>query len=104
MRIGDLQATSWDWIHKGWWYLNNIEVDEDWRGFGFGGLLIIRLCDELTKRGVKGIYLTPAGDLERLTKFYRSHGFEKAVGGAMPWQKLLNTSGISSPLPTTAGS
>lgn len=95
--FGWATAASWEWVQKGWWYLNNIEVDEDWRSYGFGGLLLIRLSEELTKRGAAGIYVCPAGDLARLEKFYTKHGFEKAEGRLVPWQKKLNINGNSSP-------
>src|SRR6267154_3169926 len=78
--FGEAVATSWEWIEKGWWYLNNIDVDPDFQGFGFGSLLILRLCEELKKRGMIGLYVAPAAtenDLERLERFYLRNGFVK---------------------------
>jgi GNAT superfamily N-acetyltransferase len=93
--FGDCIATSWEWIEPGWWYLNNIQVDPDFQGHGFGSLLIYRLCEELKKKGIVGLYVAPAAteaDLERLERFYIKNGFEKhewGHPGQLPWQKRL---------------
>lgn len=89
VRIGDATVTSWEWMQKGWWYLNDIEVHEDCRDHGFGGLMLYRMTEELAKRGALGVYVAPAGDLSRLEKFYSSHGFERLPNGLMAWGKRI---------------
>jgi diadenosine tetraphosphate (Ap4A) HIT family hydrolase/ribosomal protein S18 acetylase RimI-like enzyme len=56
--------------------VTNIFVSADFRSRGIGGLLLDRLIEEATNRGLdRAMVYSATKDLDRITSFYRAHGF-----------------------------
>jgi ribosomal protein S18 acetylase RimI-like enzyme len=56
--------------------ITNIFVSAAFRSRGIGGILLDRLIHEATSRGVdRAMVYSATKDLDRVTSFYRAHGF-----------------------------
>ncbi|WP_089638771.1 GNAT family N-acetyltransferase [Escherichia coli] len=56
--------------------LADIIINEGYRGFGVGSVLLTKAIESASSLGVRKIYGVMCGDTERLIKFYKSFGFE----------------------------
>ncbi|MBI2045932.1 MAG: GNAT family N-acetyltransferase [Parcubacteria group bacterium] len=57
--------------------IENVVIDKEYRGQGFGKRLVAGLIDAAKKKGVQKIELTSHPDRERANIIYRSFGFKK---------------------------
>ncbi|HDV3067509.1 TPA: GNAT family N-acetyltransferase, partial [Escherichia coli] len=56
--------------------LADIIINEGYRGFGVGSVLLTKAIESASSLGVRKIYGVMCGDTKRLIKFYKSFGFE----------------------------
>jgi len=71
--------------------LRPIVVDEDFRGRGIAGQLLLRLLEDARSRGFKSIMLKTEVDNGRANAFYVKHGFvlERTAAGYNQYRRFL---------------
>jgi ribosomal protein S18 acetylase RimI-like enzyme len=64
-----------DEIYNGWFYLTDLFVEPQYRGYGYGRILLKKLEERLTALGIKKIWLWTAGF--EAPHFYSKQGYVK---------------------------
>ena len=76
---------------RGHWWLARLKVEPAYQGKKLGSVILELLKEKVSqKEGFGSLIVSPGGygsDIERLVKFYESHGFMKLDEGTYSWRK-----------------